>query len=223
MWAIHPSPPAKGAYMLEMAILGLLKEQPMHGYQLSKELAETLGGFRRVSYGSLYPTLRRLEKAGEVQVEQSAETSARRKNVYKITPAGEIAFEEMLTEGGPDAGDDSKFGVRLAFFRYLKPETRIRLLERRRAILEERLATTQSKLAKTREQIDTYTLSMMTHGEDTTRSDIAWLDELIAAERNSVLAGANASTTGSTVSSTRPSSASIKTRAQARKARRRNQ
>ena len=52
--------------MLELAILGLLKEQPMHGYQLSRELGESLGGFWRVSYGSLYPSLRRLETEGAV-------------------------------------------------------------------------------------------------------------------------------------------------------------
>jgi DNA-binding PadR family transcriptional regulator len=53
--------------VLELAILGLLKERSMHGYQLSKQLTETLGGFWRVSYGSLYPTLRRLEKQGAVE------------------------------------------------------------------------------------------------------------------------------------------------------------
>ena len=35
--------------MLELAILGLLKERSMHGYQLSKRLSDTLGGFWRVS------------------------------------------------------------------------------------------------------------------------------------------------------------------------------
>ena len=50
--------------MLELAILGLLKERPMHGYQLSRELTGQLGGLWKVSYGSLYPTLKRLEREG---------------------------------------------------------------------------------------------------------------------------------------------------------------
>ena len=54
--------------MLELAILGLLKERSMHGYQLSKRLTDSLGGFWRVSYGSLYPALRRLEKAGAIEI-----------------------------------------------------------------------------------------------------------------------------------------------------------
>ncbi|NJN52791.1 MAG: helix-turn-helix transcriptional regulator [Gammaproteobacteria bacterium] len=52
--------------MLELPILGLLKEEPMHGYQISRELGDALGGSWRVSYGSLYPTLRRLERAGAI-------------------------------------------------------------------------------------------------------------------------------------------------------------
>jgi DNA-binding PadR family transcriptional regulator len=155
--------------MLELAILGLLKEQPMHGYQLSRELGESLGGFWRVSYGSLYPTLRRLERAGAVQSVIDAETRARRKTTYEITEQGEQLFFELLQETPHDnSSEDTKFRVRLAFFRYLPPETRIRLLERRRA---------------TRERVDTYTLALMEHGRSATESDIAWLETLIAAER----------------------------------------
>ena len=45
--------------MLELAVLGLLKDQPLHGYELKKRLGETLGFLWGVSYGSLYPALRR--------------------------------------------------------------------------------------------------------------------------------------------------------------------
>ena len=50
--------------MLEFAILGLLQQSPMHGYELRKELAAVLGGLRSISYGSLYPALKRLQTAG---------------------------------------------------------------------------------------------------------------------------------------------------------------
>src|ERR1019366_9737857 len=46
--------------VLELAILGLLKEQDLHGYELKKRLAETLGLGSGVSFGSLYPALGRL-------------------------------------------------------------------------------------------------------------------------------------------------------------------
>jgi DNA-binding PadR family transcriptional regulator len=167
--------------MLELAILGLLKERSMHGYQLSKRLTDTLGGFWRVSYGSLYPSLKRLERQGAVEQVFDEQEVGRRKNVYRITEPGETLFRELLEEAGSDAsGEENRFRVRLAFFKYLAPESRIRLLERRRAFLEERLATLRSSLTA---HHDTYTLSLVQHGRETTEQDIAWLNGLIAAER----------------------------------------
>ena len=54
--------------MLELAILGVLKEQELHGYELKKRLTEALGAFSSVSFGSLYPALARLEAAGAVRI-----------------------------------------------------------------------------------------------------------------------------------------------------------
>ena len=133
--------------MLELAVLGLLKERPIHGYQLSRELGDSLGGLWRVSYGSLYPTLRRLEHDGAIESEAGDERGARRKKVYRITPKGEQIFLELLQESPNDTqGEDARFRMRLAFFRYLPPETRIRLLERRRQALQNRLATIAESL-----------------------------------------------------------------------------
>ena len=53
-----------GGEVLELAILGLLLESPMHGYELRKRLTGLLGAFRAFSYGSLYPTLRRMQADG---------------------------------------------------------------------------------------------------------------------------------------------------------------
>src|SRR2546429_8027330 len=54
--------------MLELAILGLLTEAPLHGYELKKRLGETLGHVWGVSYGSLYPAPPRLERMGAIEV-----------------------------------------------------------------------------------------------------------------------------------------------------------
>ena len=59
--------------MLELAILGLLQEQPRHGYELKKRLSETLGSFWGISFGSLYPALRRLERSGAIEVVDARE------------------------------------------------------------------------------------------------------------------------------------------------------
>ena len=168
--------------MIELAVLGLLKDRPMHGYQLSRELGDSLGGLWRVSYGSLYPTLRRLERDGAIESEAGDERGARRKKVYRITPRGEDLFLELLQETPQDTqAEDARFRMRFAFFRYLPPETRIRLLERRRQALQDRLGTIAESLRAGRR--DDYGRALIEHTRESIGSDIAWLDGLIAAER----------------------------------------
>ena len=72
--------------------------------------------------------------------------------------------------------------MRLAFFRYLAPETRIRLLERRRQALQRRLVTIADAL-RARSVADDYGRALIEHSRTVTEQDISWLDGLIAAER----------------------------------------
>jgi DNA-binding PadR family transcriptional regulator len=171
--------------MLELAVLGLLKERSMHGYQLKKRLSETLGPLFPVSYGALYPALKRLRAEGAVEEVFPKAEVRRRKNVYRITPQGERLFDQLVESFGEreGVGDDNGFRVRLAFFRYLEPETRIGVLERRRAALTDRLAELKKRFSSYRERLDAYTLSLMRHGMDATERDILWVDDLIKAER----------------------------------------
>jgi DNA-binding PadR family transcriptional regulator len=188
----------KQAGMLELPVLGLLKERAMHGYELRKQLGAMLGPFWQVSWGSLYPTLRRLARDGAVEKvaepakprrsrsttksTRSTMSGGRRKTVYRITPAGERLFTEMLGESAASV-DAEHFTLKLAFFRYLEPEARLALLERRRAYLQEKLAQFRANLRDYKEKVDSYTLSLQHHGMASTESDIAWIDELITKER----------------------------------------
>ncbi|ODU18732.1 MAG: PadR family transcriptional regulator, partial [Pseudonocardia sp. SCN 72-51] len=132
--------------MLELAILGLLNEASMHGYELRKQIGLRLGGFRAFSYGSLYPALRRLTRAGLIveDVDQpvpettSGTWSRRSRKVYRITAEGKERFADLLADAGPQAWDDETFGVHLAFFSRTPAETRMRILEGRRRAVEER-------------------------------------------------------------------------------------
>ena len=158
----------------------------MHGYELRKQLSSKLGLFWSVSFGSLYPTLKKLERRGVVE-KSMADPTSRRKQVYSITAAGEREFLELLAEGATSAWEEEKFPLRLAFFRYLGPEARLRLLERRKAYLEDKLDEgTRSLSRATRSRADGYMISLMRHGIQTTEHDIAWLDTLISAERSTL-------------------------------------
>jgi DNA-binding PadR family transcriptional regulator len=196
--------------MLELAILGLLKEQELHGYELKKRLSAAFGPFSSVSFGSLYPALARLEAAGAVKAVEALEQppspaipmtgsmtgeaaafrarrepkrGGRAKKVYGITERGEKLFEELLEAESSSGDDDRAFNLKLAFCRYLPPDARLGLLERRRAHLVERLARARASIRAGRERMDAYTRSLMEHGTEATERDISWLDTLIATER----------------------------------------
>jgi DNA-binding PadR family transcriptional regulator len=169
--------------MLDLAILGLLRDVPRHGYELKQQLAEL--GFWKVSFGSLYPALRRLEKRGLIE---AVRPSGRRK-AYRITEAGRDAFGAMLRDEPEEAEEERRFNLRLAFFRYLEPTLRISTLERRRRQLVEQLGDSRRTLRDARARraaIDRYTLALMERTVRTTEADIAWLDELIATERSAL-------------------------------------
>ena len=172
--------------MLELAILGLLSEGPLHGYELRKRMAERLGGARRVSFGSLYPTLRKLQTAGHItasDTEAATRLTGRRTVVYEITAEGKERFAEMVAEAGPAAWEDEAFGVHVAFFSQADPHTRLRVLEGRRGRLEERREGLRSSLSRTAERVDRYTLELQQHAYDSVEREVRWLTELIDRER----------------------------------------
>jgi DNA-binding PadR family transcriptional regulator len=177
--------------VLELAVLGLLHESPLHGYELSKRLKGVLGPLRAISYGSLYPCLSALQDGGLITTDDSASESGpgrRKKHVYKLTADGKERLQEQLAEGGPSAWDDEAFGVRFAFFSQTDADVRLRILEGRRSRLEERQETASSSITSTREKLDRYTLELQRHGLESVEREVRWLNELIATERDGVAA-----------------------------------
>jgi DNA-binding PadR family transcriptional regulator len=195
--------------MLDMAILGLLEEGDLHGYEIRRQLRDHLGLLANVSFGSIYPALTRLEKAGAVETTEGQSTS--RANTTTAAPptgslSGELAVLRSRRHAGgrgrrgkkvyriTDAGrqlfaelladggsaDDARsFSLRLAFARHLAPAARLSLLERRRALLVQRLGDAES----TRADLDPYARSVVQHTTDGIARDIGWLDRLIEGER----------------------------------------
>lgn len=187
--------------MLELAVLGTLKDQPAHGYELKKRLGETLGFAWGVSYGSLYPALRRLEKAGAItaatdtaplkavpatgsiggetaaaRLRRMTKPTRRTRKSYRITDRAEALFIELMTANDND-DDDRAFALKLAYCRHLDAPARLSLLEARRATLADRLGRSAEA-----GQLDRYMRSLVEHRTKSVEADLAWVDELIAAE-----------------------------------------
>jgi DNA-binding PadR family transcriptional regulator len=174
--------------VLELAVLGLLHETPMHGYELRKRLNSVLGAFRAFGYGSLYPclkdlTVRRLITEDALPDAAKPLTGRRSKIVYRLTADGKERLQDLLSETGPAAWEDDGFGVRFAFFGQTEADIRLRILEGRRSRLEERLEAFRAGLARTRERVDSYTLELQRHGLESVEREVRWLNELIDSER----------------------------------------
>jgi DNA-binding PadR family transcriptional regulator len=190
--------------MLELAILGLLKEQPLHGYELKKRLGETLGSLWGISYGSLYPALRRLERDGSIEIvdpesaaapipatgsldgdlaaarlRRPAKSSRRTKKAYRLTERGDARLTQLLVDDDPSGDDERAFAVKLAFCGNLDPEARLEVLARRRTTLADRLARARRASPG---RGDRYTRSLFEHRTQSTERDLEWVDALIAAE-----------------------------------------
>jgi DNA-binding PadR family transcriptional regulator len=177
--------------VLELAVLGLLHETPMHGYELRKRLNAVLGAFRAFGYGSLYPCLKELLAQGMIAEEEAPPATSmplsgrRSKIVYRLTADGKERLQDLLSQAGPAAWEDDGFGVHFAFFGQTRADIRLRILEGRRSRLEERLEGVRAGLTRTRERVDRYTLELQQHGLESVEREVRWLNELIASERQS--------------------------------------
>ena len=171
--------------MLELAILGLLLESPMHGYELRKRLTGLLGAFRAFSYGSLYPALRRMHTDGLIAEDAAPEGAVlrRARRVYQLTDAGRQRFTELVADTGPQNYTDDGFGVHLAFFNRTPAAARMRILEGRRRQVEERREGLRDAITRASNSLDRYTRQLHQLGLESSEREVKWLNELIAAER----------------------------------------
>jgi DNA-binding PadR family transcriptional regulator len=214
--------------MLELAILGLLKEHPMHGYDLRKRLRGDFGLLSSLSFGSLYPALARLEATGAVRevspvrsspdvppgtfssagsiagekaafrarlasrrataVRSGSGTRARR--VYELTETGELLFQRLLEGEEPKPEGGRGFALRWAFARYLSPEARLSLLQRRRSQLIDAREGSRRAVEAPWRPLDRYQRSLVDHANEATEHDLSWIERLIAAEQAAQISSA---------------------------------
>jgi DNA-binding PadR family transcriptional regulator len=199
--------------MIDLAILGLLADQELHGYELTKRLPELLGSPSSVSFGSVYPALSRLERDGLVKaVEAAARVSSpvpmtgslagelaaarsravdvapaprRARKVYGITAKGEVRLVEQLVDPG-GATTAAGFDLRLALFHHLEKAQRL-------AVIDERCSALRVRLADVRraQPPDAYQLARQVRELASIEYDLAWLANLARAEHARTIPGGN--------------------------------
>ena len=199
--------------MLDLAVLGLLQENDLHGYELRKRLGELFGMRLAISFGSLYPALGRLEKGALVRVVTGRPNPAGPAAPMSGSLVGELAAfrsQHRTSSGGSgrgtrgrkvygitdagrrrllemladsDVSDDRSFPVRVAFCHHLSPSERLDLFERRRAELVRRADQRRGSAPVSDGRVNTYLRSLLERDTAVLQADIAWLDGLIAEER----------------------------------------
>lgn len=133
---------------LKYAILGLLNQQPMTGYQLMQKFEGALSEFWHAKHSQIYPELKKLASEGMVEYEVQITGTSLEKKRYRLTEAGREDFRQWLAADEPLAATPKDvFRLRLFFANELSPKKRIELLESQRRRHEDRLA----QLKKNRE------------------------------------------------------------------------
>jgi len=193
------------ASTIDLAILGLLKDEPLHGYELKKRLAASVGTEGALSFGSLYPALRRLERRRAIERTASPDTTPesspstgsvsgesamarsrlrrteavrRPRKAYRITAEGHTHFEELADGEGGTLDPARAFALRLAFCRHLPSDARRRLFERRR----DDLAAEIERARDNDSAVDPYERALAEHRAGTIARDLAWVESLLASE-----------------------------------------
>ena len=114
---------------IQTVILGFLMTQKMTGYDIRQKFAMSFGFFSDLSYGSIYPALKKMENIGLITTQLMIQEGAPNKKLCSITDKGRETFHESMR--APLALDKYKnsFLSRLFFFAHLEPYERLEMAE----------------------------------------------------------------------------------------------
>lgn len=125
---------------LKYAILGLLDQEPHYGYEIKQKFEHMMGSLWPVSYGQLYPTLRKLSEQNFVTMKTVQGKKAVEKNVYSITKEGSAFFLSWLKKQRKkdQISIKDEFTLGLFFIDRLQKEETEALLRNKLADIEEK-------------------------------------------------------------------------------------
>lgn len=165
---------------LKYALLGLLAETPRYGYEIKQNFEGTLGNVWSVSYGQLYPTLRRLAEQGWVTKKTAPGKKAAEKNIYSITAQGKKMLDEWLLKPLRSSYKvKDEFTLKFLFFSKLpkKKVLEYLLMQQKKIVLQKE--TFQRTLVSIRDEIDFYLQAIIRKGIIHLEAENQWLEEVI--------------------------------------------
>ncbi|MYX27025.1 PadR family transcriptional regulator [Streptomyces sp. SID8381] len=165
--------------MLELAILGFLYDTRLHGYELRKRITALTGHVRPVAESTLYPAIKRLEKAGLLERATEPGAVAAPRHVLTLTEDGRSELRRRLAEPVQrDITDENRWFTVLAFLRHLAdPAAQAAVLRRRLAFLETPASFFYEgdRPLRAEELDDPFRRGILTVARATTQAELAWL------------------------------------------------
>lgn len=118
--------------MYELIVLALLMRRPFHGYLIVKVTNDIIGPWAKISSGTLYPLLTRMEKARLIVVvsvdESHGVAGERPSRTFSITEEGRKRFQQIMMDMSSNLGDYQRiFRFKLVFFDLLQKQERLLL------------------------------------------------------------------------------------------------
>lgn len=164
---------------VKYALLGILKEEPRHGYELKTLFDEKVGEFWSLNYGQIYTTLDRLEKDGLVSYTEEAQDSRPDKKVYYISPKGVQELGRWLQEPikKTRALRDELF-VKLLFLEQENHEALLELIRQQTNLYMQKMTElTQHKYEMAKKKDDSYFITdlLIDAGLFHAEADVRWL------------------------------------------------
>ncbi|MET7697959.1 PadR family transcriptional regulator [Streptomyces sp. NPDC005485] len=169
--------------MLELTILGFLFDAPLHGYELRKRITALTGHVKPVAESTLYPAIKRLEKADLLARATQPGAVAAPRHVLTLTEEGRQELRRRLAQPVQrDITDENRWFTVLAFLRYLDdPAAQAAVLRRRLAFLEEPASFFYDgdEPLSAEELDDPFRRGVLTIARATSRAELAWLRDTI--------------------------------------------
>jgi DNA-binding PadR family transcriptional regulator len=180
--------------MYELIVLSLLMRGPLHGYLIVKIVNDMIGPWAKISSGTLYPLLTRMEKAGVISVVKSASAPVageRQTRTFMITEEGRKRFHQVMMDMSSNLGDyQNIFRYKMGFIDLLQPQERLLLFNHYINYCQTSILHLQTEMASLAHELSSppyrrfleNVLRVMEHVERQTQAELDWVRGLCEQE-----------------------------------------